>query len=654
MRITSLTRLSAGALLLAIAGVAASVFWGLNQLQTPFRLNQDYFLVIEKVSVRTRKMIDNYLNTGNAVDLQAAQTFMSSDIRTSLDSLPASLRSPILPALEALQAGLETDLRAAGKLAGNSQGLLLQNERETLDALESLTEYAIAAPVGRDDAVRHYRALVGQAGLLVSRRAIVRTSYFQSPSQAMRNTLISQSEALHVLATQMQALPELGVWQEQEADEFAAMIGNSNTATERTEIGEGMKSSLVYLSSRYAAEVDRTSGNIHDGQAASERVNALMADLEQRLDEGRTYLAQITADIEHQVMILVSLFLLLLLSIGVGTSLVQLSSVRVIGRIGDYLKQLGAGDFSQQMTEASRYTELNQLRQSANQLQTYMSQLVSEIRHEVLAVDSSSCNINQVAESIHDSILLQSQRTAEADKAIGQLAESFRLVADHALEASDAADVGLQSVSESAQRMAQLESTISDLSEEVRQGGKAVSQLREDSLSIETMLDVIVSIAEQTNLLALNAAIEAARAGEHGRGFAVVADEVRQLSQRTASSTLEIQHIIKELRNSTDHVMGVMDSQQSQAQRSVVSTQQAAEHLNQVVTAIDKIHGLNTLIAQATEEQASSASSVKENVADVQRHSLESADQTGKARRQSNDLAQISRKLNVLVERFTV
>ena len=152
--------------------------------------------------------------------------------------------------------------------------------------------------------------------------------------------------------------------------------------------------------------------------------------------------------------------------------------------------------------------------------------------------------------------------------------------------------------------MSQLEKTISELAGEVREGASMIARLRDDSKNIESVLNVIISIADQTNLLALNAAIEAARAGESGRGFAVVADEVRQLAQRTAESTQEIRGIIDGLQNSSTKVAKAMARQQSQAQHSVEHSQQAGDKLRQVVAAINQINGMNTLIAQATEEQS--------------------------------------------------
>lgn len=654
MRIAYLTRINAGMLLLAIAGVAISVFWGLRQLQAPFELNQSYFRVVEQVSVQTRKMVDNYLNTGNAADLQAAQSFLDKDLKASLAGLPEALQIPIVPVFEQLGISLNTDLRAAGKLAGNPQVLLLQNERETLDQLESLVEYTLAAAAGVEFSQAQYMRLVTQSGLLIARRAILRSSYFAAPSEPIHRSMMQQSATLVELARQIQLLAPLDVWGASAGDDFAAMMGTDSGPAQRIERGTEIKANLVSLTARYAAELDRTSAAIVDARQAKLRVAALVTDLEMRLDEGRVVVDSIKAGIENRVLLLTSLFLLLLVGVGIVTLLLQISTVKGMSRVGAYLKHLASGDFSSAMVENSSYQELEQLRHCANQLQSYMHQLVTQIRNEVIAVDQVSAGIDQIASSVHQTTVNQSQRTGEADAALGQLVESFQQVATHAQEASNAADLSHQAVAGSAGDMERLESAIVDLSQEMCSGAVVVNQLRDDSARIATVLNVIVSIAEQTNLLALNAAIEAARAGENGRGFAVVADEVRQLAQRTASSTLEIRTIIAGLSDSSEKVAGVMNTQQLQAQQSVERTQQAVAQLRTVVEAIDKIQGMNRLIAEATEQQAGSVASVQENVRDVQRHSLGAAEQTAQAHRQSEHLAQVSSKLKRLVERFTV
>ncbi|RDE19130.1 methyl-accepting chemotaxis protein [Motiliproteus coralliicola] len=655
MRIATLSRSTTTLMLIASIGMAVSVYWGLRQLQQPFELNQHYYQVASQVSVQTRQLIDNYISTGNAADLQRAQTFLNEELSHSMTSLPDKLRQTLEPALEALKQGLDNELRAAGKLAGNPQELLIQNERESIDAVELLQDYASQAPAESLEQAKHLATLAQQYLAALTRRALLRSSYFSTRANtSLKDSLITQSAELQQLAEQIRSLPPLGVWQQEEEDEFAAMMGLEETDTERTEIGQEHKDNLAFLSRRYPDELTRTLQWQQDGLAARQQVDRLIGKLEQRLKDGQQVVEQLKQQIEQQVMLMMAA-LLLLLFISVGTTAwVQLITLKGMGKVGGYLKHLASGDFSRQMAENKSYQELNELRQSANQLQGYMKELVSEIRAEVQAVEQASNGIDQVALRIHQGSVQQNQRTSEADNAIAELVASFQQVADHAQQASGAADQGQQSVKRSAEVMQQLESAIGQLSEEVSRGSGVISQLQQDTQSIEAVLNVIVSIAEQTNLLALNAAIEAARAGEHGRGFAVVADEVRGLAQRTSDSIEEIRGIIEGLGSSSKQVVSAMGSQQQNAEHCVEQTRDAVTQLQQVVSAIDSIHNMNLMIAQTTEQQAGSAEAVRVNVSDIQQHSEAAAEQTNQARQQSDQLTRISTGLQGLVERFVV
>ncbi|MCL6415749.1 methyl-accepting chemotaxis protein [Aestuariirhabdus sp. Z084] len=641
-------------LLLSIVGMALSVAWGFRQLQTPFAANAAYFYLVEKVSVDTRQRIEKYLDSGDAAQLQEAQSFLDGELREAFEILPEALQVLISPALDGLRQGVKTDLRAAGKLAGDQQGLLLQNERETLDALTSLQEYAAAAPEAEPATLNAYRTAVYTLQLSVARRAIVRSSYFDRPSLAGRQQLLSDSEQIVGLARRLADLPALGVWVEAEVDDFAAMMGSEDSGTERIEQGEEPKAELSYLAGRYVAELNRSLSNIDNARLASDKVNALLAELEQTLQQGQDLLSELKAQIEQRVMAIVVLLLGVLTAVGLLASVVQRSLVKEIDQVGEFLSLLSGGDFSRQRRSPSRFPELRKLSHCANQVQQYMKDVVGTIRQEVITLDRSSGDIEQVAERIHAGIQHQNQRTGDVDRAIEQLADSFQLVATHAAEAQRAADEGLSSAGEGTQVVQALEDTIIKLAEDADQGGRVMARLRDDSQNIDRVLKVIIAIAEQTNLLALNAAIEAARAGQHGRGFAVVADEVRQLSRRTSESTQEIRDIIQSLQDSSLLVVESLERQQAQVTRSVSGARAATRQLTQVSAAIERIHGMNILIAQASEEQASSASAVSQNVTQVQQMSAHVVQETGQAHEQSKQLASVSNDLGLLVNRFNI
>jgi len=197
-------------------------------------------------------------------------------------------------------------------------------------------------------------------------------------------------------------------------------------------------------------------------------------------------------------------------------------------------------------------------------------------------------------------------------------------------------------------------STITELADEIGRAVEVVQTLARDSENIDAILVTIRSIAEQTNLLALNAAIEAARAGEQGRGFAVVADEVRNLAQKTQQATGEIQQMIQQLQNGTRDVVQVMEQSQSRTQRSVEQADAAAEALQAITQAVSLINDMNNQIASAAEEQSAVAEDINRNVTNIGQVAQEVAGGAEEASQASAGLTRLAEQQRRLINQFRV
>ena len=264
-----------------------------------------------------------------------------------------------------------------------------------------------------------------------------------------------------------------------------------------------------------------------------------------------------------------------------------------------------------------RQDETGQVMLAIKYLQAESGGIIGRVADSSADISGQADTLGAAIEHSHTNVTNQHAETDQVATAVNEMSASIQEVAANAQLTAEAAARANDETITSKQVVSSTMTAIHDLAQEVEEASNVIKKLEEDSNNISTVVNVISGIAEQTNLLALNAAIEAARAGEQGRGFAVVADEVRTLANRTHESTKEIQEMIENLQTGTQRAVTVMDKSRSQAEVSVTKGNEATESLNAITDAVASINDMSTQIAAAVEEQNAVAQEVNQSIVNI-------------------------------------
>ena len=272
----------------------------------------------------------------------------------------------------------------------------------------------------------------------------------------------------------------------------------------------------------------------------------------------------------------------------------------------------GDGDLTRRVNVDSR-DEIGEMIQLFNGFLDKLQGTIRQIIEAAGPLGGMSQELYRLTQESKENSRSQQGHTDSIGRDIQTMTSSIQEVAQRSQQASEGAGAASRQADTARANIGSLSTSISDLGSSVLGAVQAMQQLEEETQQVGSVLTVIRSIAEQTNLLALNAAIEAARAGEQGRGFAVVADEVRNLAQKTAASTAEIQQIIQRLQNSANGVLNVMTANGDKAQHSIERSVEATRMLESIAVAVGQIDQLNAGIAQLTQEQIGLSSSIQQD-----------------------------------------
>ena len=310
-----------------------------------------------------------------------------------------------------------------------------------------------------------------------------------------------------------------------------------------------------------------------------------------------------------------------------------------------YITQLSQGHFERGF-QIQRQDELGSLAKAANILRDSLFSTLTQLKQSIDQLDQSSSKLKNTSSIMAGSARDQLGRTDLVATAMHEMSATAQDVANSAATAAVAANQADRAAQEGEQVMQSTITMITRMSGEIENTAGVIQQLNEDSRRISTVLEVIRNIADQTNLLALNAAIEAARAGEHGRGFAVVADEVRTLAKRTADSTAEINTIITTVQSGTKDAVQAIASSRLLSSDSVEKVTEAGDMLQQITKAISEIHNMTQQIATAAEEQTSVVEDISRNLIEIKDIATDNQDNANVTEGTSHQLHTISSELH--------
>ncbi|MDB6047510.1 MAG: methyl-accepting chemotaxis protein [Pseudomonas sp.] len=316
-------------------------------------------------------------------------------------------------------------------------------------------------------------------------------------------------------------------------------------------------------------------------------------------------------------------------------------------------RRIAQGNLSEDL-KVERSDEMGQLQASMQQMTLSLRDLIGGIGESVTQIASAAEQLSAVTEQTSVGVNSQKDETDQVATAMNQMTATVMEVARNAEEASDAATQADQQAREGDKVVSQAIAQIELLAAEVGNSTQAMTQLTAESDKIGSVLDVIKSVSQQTNLLALNAAIEAARAGEAGRGFAVVADEVRSLAQRTQQSTEEIEELIAALQNGTQQVAASLDNSRALTNNGVELSRRAGSALEHITRTVSTIQSMNQQIATAGEQQTAVAEEITRSVMSVRDICEQTAAASEETAASSVELARMGIHLQGLLGRFQV
>ena len=540
------------------------------------------------------------------------------------------------------------------------ENLKLLNEQHEIikqyqSALVTMRKAYVESAVSRDEMDQYSKVARDAMDLLKSR--VMQSSASEQDRFEQLETLTTVREKFLVARYQVRA--------------YIAAQTTANEQAARQQLNEAI-ASLTALNTYFVASAPETLRTLDDALAHYQHALQVYADTDKTITDMRKEMtdygsgilnrsdALYTIQLERRdnesananTIQLVSTLLVLLFGI-LAAVIITRQITRPLRETLEVVERIAGGDLSHNL-RVTRRDDLGVLQQGIARMGTTLRELIGGIRDGVTQIASAAEELSAVTEQTSAGVNSQKIETDQVATAMHEMTATVQEVARNAEQASRAAAAADGEAREGDKVVNEAIAQIERLASEVARSTEAMNVLQQESDKIGSVMDVIKAVADQTNLLALNAAIEAARAGEAGRGFAVVADEVRGLAQRTQKSTEEIEGLVAGLQNGTQQVSAVMNNSRTLTNSSVALTRKAGVSLENITRTVSNIQSMNQQIAAAAEQQSAVAEEISRsivNVRDVSEQTAAASDETAAA---SVELARLGNQLQMMVSHFRV